>query len=54
MVIFMTKGRVKNILLVFLMVMNFVLGSRILIEKKLWPVGYNFFSNIGNIEISKL
>ena len=54
MVIFMTKGRVKNILLVFLMVMNFVLGSRILIEKKLWPVGYNFFSNIGNIELSKL
>ena len=48
----MAKERIKNILLVLLVVMNFVLGSRILTEKKLWPQGYNFFSNIG--EFSKL
>ena len=50
----MTKERLKNLLLMFLVIMNFVLGSRILIEKKLWPVGYNFFSNMGNFELSRL
>ena len=44
----MNKERIKNLLLVFLIAMNFILGSRILIDKKLWPSGYNFFSNIGN------
>ena len=50
----MNKERFKSILLGFLIILNFVLGSRILIEKKLWPTGYNFFSNIGNLRISKL
>ena len=50
----MNKERIKNLLLVFLIAMNFILGSRILIDKKLWPSGYNFFSNIGNWEISKI
>ena len=50
----MTKERIKNLLLMLLVIMNFVLGSRILIEKKLWPGGYNFFSNMGNLEFSRL
>ena len=50
----MNKERLKNIALVFLVVMNFVLGGRILVEKKLWPEGYNFFSNMGNFKISEL
>ncbi len=50
----MNKERIKNLLLVFLIAMNFILGSRILIERKLWPSGYNFFSNIGNWEIAKI
>lgn len=50
----MNKERIKNLLLVFLIAMNFILGSRILIDKKLWPSGYNFFSNTGNWEITKI
>lgn len=50
----MSKERLKNIALVFLVVMNFVLGGKILVEKKLWPEGYNFFSNMGNFRISEL
>lgn len=50
----MNKERIKNLLLVFLIAMNFILGSRILIDKKLWPSGYNFFSNMGNWEITKI
>ena len=47
----MYKERFKSILLVFLIMTNFVLGSKILTDKKLWPDGYNFFYNSG---ISKL
>ncbi len=50
----MNKERIKNILLVFLIAMNFILGSRILFERKLWPSGYNFFSNITNLELTSL
>lgn len=50
----MNKERIKNLLLVFLIAMNFILGSRILIDKKLWPSGYNFFSNINNWDITKI
>ena len=50
----MRKEQFKSILLVFLIMMNFVLGSKILIEKKLWPDGYNFFSNAGNTQIGRL
>ncbi len=42
----MNKERIKNLLLVFLIAMNFILGSRILFERKLWPSGYNFFSDL--------
>lgn len=49
----MSKERFKNLLLVFLIILNFVLGSEILVKKKLWPDGYNFFSSIGNFEISE-
>ncbi len=50
----MNKERIKNLLLVFLIAMNFILGSRILFERKLWPSGYNFFSNISNWEIASI
>lgn len=50
----MNKERIKNLLLVFLIAMNFILGSRILFERKLWPSGYNFFSNISNWEITSI
>lgn len=50
----MNKERVKNLVLVFLIAANFILGSRILFEKKLWPSGYNFFSNVDNFEISSI
>lgn len=50
----MKKERFKNILLVFLVIMNFVLGSKILVDKKLWPDGYNFFSNVKNLQFTKL
>ena len=50
----MNKERIKNLLLVFLIAMNFILGSRILFERKLWPSGYNFFSNLGNWEITSI
>lgn len=43
----MKKERFKSILLVFLVLTDVVLGSKILIDKKLWPDGYNFFSNMG-------
>ena len=50
----MNKERVKNLVLVFLIAMNFILGSRILFERKLWPSGYNFFSNANNFEITSI
>lgn len=40
----MNKEHVKNIILTVLVVMNLVLGSNILFNKKLWPSGYNFFN----------
>ena len=50
----MRRERIKTVLLAFLVVMNFVLGSKILIDKKLWSGGYNFFSAMGNLNITKL
>lgn len=40
----MKKERMKNIALTVLVIMNIVLGSKILNDKKLWPLGYNFFN----------
>ena len=42
----MMKERVKSIILVILVIFTLVLAERILVDKKLWPDGYNFF-NIG-------
>lgn len=39
----MKKERIKNIALLSLIILNVLLCSRILIDKKLWPHGYNFF-----------
>lgn len=49
----MNKERAKSFLLTFLVLMNFVLGIKVLTEKKLWPTGYNFFS-LDNINLLKL
>ena len=40
----MKKEHIKNIALAVLVVMNIVLSSKILSDKKLWPSGYNFFN----------
>lgn len=48
----MKKEHIKNIVLAVLVVMNLVLGSNILLNKKLWPSGYNFF-NIENFPVIK-
>lgn len=44
----MIKERVKSIILVILVIFTLVLAERILVDKKLWPTGYNFFSIGGN------
>ncbi len=44
----MIKERVKSIILVILVIFTLVLAERILVDKKLWPSGYNFFSMGGN------
>lgn len=49
----MSRERVKSFVLICLVMMNFVLGSRILTDKKLWPNGYNFFSSLENINLLK-
>ena len=43
----MKKEQIKSITLTLLVMLNLVLGSNILLDKKLWPYGYNFF-NIAN------
>lgn len=49
----MKRERLKSLLLVLLIVINFALTGRILTDKKLWPNGYNFFSNTGILNVSK-
>lgn len=46
----MKKEQIKSITLTLLVMLNLVLGSNILLDKKLWPYGYNFF-NIANFPI---
>ena len=43
----MNKERVKSIILLLLVIVNIMLAEKILVNKKLWPSGYNFF-NIKN------
>lgn len=42
----MNKARLKSIILITLIIFNLVLAERILVDKRLWPSGYNLF-NIG-------
>lgn len=44
----MKKEHFKNVTLILLIIVNFMLSQRIFADKKLWLFGYNFFSNIGN------
>lgn len=41
----MNKEHIKSIVLFVLVICNLFLGSEILMTKKLWPDGYNFFIN---------
>ena len=40
------KERIKNIVLALLIISSLCLTLYILFDKKLWPDGYNFFSDI--------
>ncbi len=42
----MKKGFIKNIVLALLIVSSIVMTINIWVDEKLWPDGYNFFSNI--------
>ncbi len=44
----MNKERIKSIILILLIIVNLMLAENILVDKKLWPSGYNFF-NMGNV-----
>lgn len=44
----MKKERIKSIALILLIITNFVLADKILVDKKLWLSGYNFFANMRN------
>ena len=49
----MNKERIKSLALALLVMMNFVLGGKILTDEKLWPYGYNFFLSLKNSEFLK-
>lgn len=40
----MNKERIKSVVLSLLVIFNLLLAEKILVDKKLWPSGYNFFS----------
>lgn len=40
----MNKERIKSVILVLLVIVNLMLAEKILVNKKLWPSGYNFFN----------
>lgn len=44
----MKKERIKSIVLILLVITNLILADKILVNKKLWLSGYNFFANIRN------
>ncbi|MDD6214213.1 MAG: hypothetical protein PUB42_03405 [Firmicutes bacterium] len=45
----MNKERIKSGVLIILILSNMVLAGKVLINKKLWPSGYNFFSNFTHV-----
>lgn len=47
------KEHLKTVLLIGLVITNVFLGSKIFINKKLWPTGYNFFANTENYTFFK-
>lgn len=49
----MSRERTKSFVLAILVMINFILGAKILSDKKLWPSGYNFFSFIENTDLYK-
>lgn len=46
----MMKERVKSLILVILVAFSLVLAEKILVDEKLWPTGYNFFSIRTNLK----
>lgn len=49
----MSRERLKSFVLAVLVMINFILGAKILNDKKLWPYGYNFFSFVENSDLYK-
>lgn len=48
------KEHIKSIFLVVLVILNFILGSKVLSTEKLWSAnGYNFFVNVSNNPLSE-
>lgn len=48
----MMKERLKSFILVILVAFSLVLAEKILVDEKLWPTGYNFFSMTANLKKS--
>ena len=48
----MMKERLKSFILVILVAFSLVLAEKILVDEKLWPTGYNFFSIRTNLKKS--
>ena len=46
----MMKERLKSFILVILVAFSLVLAEKILVDEKLWPTGYNFFSITTNLK----
>ncbi len=46
----MMKERLKSFILVILVAFSLVLAEKILVDEKLWPTGYNFFSMRTNLK----
>ena len=46
----MMKERLKSFILVILVAFSLVLAEKILVDEKLWPTGYNFFSITANLK----
>ncbi len=46
----MMKERLKSFILVILVAFSLVLAEKILVDEKLWPTGYNFFSIRTNLK----
>jgi len=49
-----SKEQIKSMFLAFLVMCSLVLGCKMLIQKKLWPEGYNFFYSMKNSAVIRM